>query len=326
MRSDSGLLLASLVSLSLVGCEVDLGTCDPDAAVQVAFANGGPFAGRPAFAGQALVTASCGNGLFCHAAGAEGSARFGAPASLDFDVSIPCQDRVGCDELAIERLRENQLRVLRHAHSIAWEIQAGDMPPGDVGAGVADPTGYRLGPEASAPALPEAGSPEGQAIIENWLACGAPVVEATTAPTVDNPPGVSCGRGPGQVGECIVRTDLTLPEPTWASIFANVIEPACGRSCHGPTGVDQREESALDLSRADVAYDALVDAPVAGVDCMGTTAADLRVAPGNPGRSLLMLKLVDPSPCGDPMPSRTDLLPPVMLDIIREWIADGAPR
>ncbi len=312
------------VVASLAACQPDLGPCDQDAAIQVAFANAGPFAGRPAFAGQALVTASCGNGRFCHAASAEGVQRFGTPASLDFDVSIPCADLVGCDERAIERLRENQLRILDHAGSIASDVRDGRMPPGQRGGEVVDLGGYRLGPEAGSPALPVIGSPEGVAILENWLACGAPVVEATTAPTVDNPPGVSCGRGPGAVGECIVRTDLTLPDPTWASIFEDVIEPACGRSCHGPSGVDQREESALDLSAMDVAYDALVNAPVAGLACATTSAARVRVAPGDPDHSLLMQKLESPSPCGDPMPSRTDLLPAEMRDVIRAWIEDGA--
>jgi hypothetical protein len=316
----------ALLALFLFACRPDLGECDPDAAVMVTFANAGPFGGRPAFAGQALVAGSCGDGRFCHAASAEGVERFGTPAHLDFDPSVPCADRVGCDEREIERLRENQLRVLDHAYSIVSEVRSGDMPPGEQGEVVRDPFGYRIGPEASAPLLPEIGSPEGIAILENWLACGAPVVEATTAPTVDSPPGVSCGRGPGAVGECIVRTDLTLPEPTWASIFENVIEPACGRTCHGPSGVDQREESALDLSTMDVAYDALVNAPVEGLACAGTSAASVRVAPGEPDRSLLLSKLENPSPCGDPMPSSTDILPVAMQEIIRTWIEEGANR
>jgi hypothetical protein len=326
MRSRVAQTSIVLLAVFAFACRPDLGECDPDAAVMVTFANGGPFAGRPSFAGQALVTASCGNERFCHASSAEGVDRYGAPAHLDFDPSVPCADRVGCDERSIERLRENQLSILDRAHSIASAVRSGDMPPGDQGEAAQDPFGYRTGPEASAPLLPEVGSPEGIAILENWLACGAPVVEATTAPTVDSPPGVSCGRGPGAVGECIVRTDLTLPEPTWSSIFENVIEPACGRTCHGPSGVDQREESALDLSATDVAYDALVNAPVEGLACAGTGAASVRVAPGEPDRSLLLMKLESPSPCGDPMPSSTDLLPAVMLDIIRTWIEEGANR
>src|SRR5690606_5741711 len=83
---DSGMLagvrLRALTSLALMlaGCEPELGECDPEAAIAVAY---DPVDGMPAYEGQALMIASCGNGGFCHGADVTSAeSLFGVPAGL----------------------------------------------------------------------------------------------------------------------------------------------------------------------------------------------------------------------------------------------------
>jgi hypothetical protein len=274
---------------------------------------------------------SCGNGSFCHAPAAEGGDRFGVPKGLDFDVRPACTDGESCSDDEVVRLREDQRRTFNFRHSIAEVVDNGSMPPGKAGRQARESApDFRRGPSPDAEALPEVDSPEGQEILENWLACGAPVVERTLEPSQGGPrPGEVCNGRSGvsvQVGECIVRGGSPPPEPNWASIYERVIGPQCGEACHGPGGLDQREESGLDLSEMELARNELVSSEADGEDCMGEGTL---VVPGEPDSSLLVRKLEvpddDPMQCGSRMPTGGPFLSQEVVDVIRQWIADGAP-
>jgi hypothetical protein len=89
--------------------------------------------------------------------------------------------------------------------------------------------------------------------------------------------------------------------------------------CHGANA------GGLDLEGEDDAYADLVDAPATGLDCRELGLP--RVAPGEPERSLLYLKLFEDAPCGEMMPPPpTRPLSDEHRALIREWIAAGARR
>jgi hypothetical protein len=115
---------------------------------------------------------------------------------------------------------------------------------------------------------------------------------------------------------------FTDPEPTFASIRANVLQPRCGVICHSSVDPAGR----MDLE--DDPYHVLVGVDADGIQCGGLDWK--RVVPGDPDHSLLFQKLkakhdgVD-APCGDAMPQgpRTPL-DDVALDAVRTWILEGA--
>ena len=163
----AGLSVCAVVS----GCLPDLGPCDPDAARAVVWDE----QGVPAFEGQALLHASCGRGVYCHSGIAEGSARFGAPRVLDFDVAT-LDVRLPSLDGEEERLRVGVARVREHRHRIYGSTESGDMPPFGDATELAHenvPRYFR----ADGRRLPWIDSREGIAIVRNWLSCDAPFVE-----------------------------------------------------------------------------------------------------------------------------------------------------
>lgn len=162
-------ILALCLAGAAGGCLPHSGECDEELARRVVYTHED---GLPAYAGQALVQSSCGDGSFCHAEAALGSERYGAPGGLDFDLALA--------ETAeeVERLRRGQRQVYRWRRQVLAEVTSGDMPPGEAGRLVA-----RVGVYAD---LPPLAGPEGIETLRNWLACGAPVVERTSP----YPPGV----------------------------------------------------------------------------------------------------------------------------------------
>ena len=78
-------ILGSLaLAAPLAGCSRELGSCDELASRGLVWDEGGV----PAYAGQALMIASCGHGAFCHAEGIAPEDRFGAPMGLDYDLRL----------------------------------------------------------------------------------------------------------------------------------------------------------------------------------------------------------------------------------------------
>jgi hypothetical protein len=105
-------------------------------------------------------------------------------------------------------------------------------------------------------------------------------------------------------------------QPTLASIQAEVFSVNCAvPGCHGGAGAQQG-------LRLDPGFSA---ANLINV----TSPQDLtlvRVIPGNPGGSFLIHKLEGTQSVGFRMPSGGPYLPQSTIDVIRQWIQDGAAQ
>ena len=102
--------------------------------------------------------------------------------------------------------------------------------------------------------------------------------------------------------------------PVFSEIQANVLTPTCAVSgCHTGAGAPQ----GLRLDDAN-SYGLLVDQPSSQVP------ATLRVAPGDPDNSYLIRKLEGTASVGAQMPLNGAPLEQSTIDIIRQWITDGA--
>lgn len=324
---------AAFVVLSglLFGCRAELGECDERAVSKMVFLDtdspADPRRGVPMYAGQALMVTSCGGDRFCHSsADIAPDLRYGVPDGLSFDPSLACYDPEGCSEEERARLEAEQERIFHMSREILRSVRRGTMPP--KGSPVASDRAERvvdIGTSMQLEAgeeLPPIDSAEGKEILRNWLACGAPIVEFSALPAGGRP-GDPCDRDPESVGECRRRVyEPQPPEPRWESIYADVIQPLCGVSCHGPVPPNFIEESGLDLSDKDRAYAALIEEPAKGRDCAGMGTL---IVPGNSNDSLFMDKLHPTPLCGDPMPSLGLTLDPSILEVLAEWIDRGAP-
>jgi hypothetical protein len=96
------------------------------------------------------------------------------------------------------------------------------------------------------------------------------------------------------------------------SIQENVLTPIC-TACHAGAGAPL----GLRLD-AESSYAMLVNAPSAEVPGL------LRVSPGDPDGSYLIQKLEGTAAVGDRMPLDQPALPQATIDVIRQWIAEGA--
>ena len=112
-------------------------------------------------------------------------------------------------------------------------------------------------------------------------------------------------------------TGLDRPPPleaSFSSIQANVFTPTCATAgCHQGAGAPQ----GLRLEDA-VSYAMLVN--VASSEDPGV----LRVAPGNPDASYLVQKIEGTASVGAQMPLNAAPLPQATIDVIRQWITEGA--
>ena len=111
-------------------------------------------------------------------------------------------------------------------------------------------------------------------------------------------------------------TTPTPPEvaPTFTEVRDDILVPSCGLStCHGAAA------GGLQLDEATTAAD-LVDVDSA------LSPGDILVIANDPDNSYLMRKLEDDtSIVGQLMPPPFGGLEPERIEIIRAWIADGAP-
>lgn len=106
----------------------------------------------------------------------------------------------------------------------------------------------------------------------------------------------------------------TKLQPTFASIQANVLTPICV-GCHAgaaaPAGLRLDESSSYALL----------------VGVASAEAGSLkRVAPGNPGDSYIIQKLEGRAAVGARMPLGGPYLDQATIDVIRQWIANGAAK
>jgi hypothetical protein len=329
---------AALALIPLAGCLPDLGDCDESAARAVVYT--ADLDGFPAYEGQALLHRSCGSGVFCHSEQATGAMRNGAPVNLNFDLAL-----AGPDVESTERLRRGQQSIVDHARQIMATIEGETMPPGEIGETIRD-----AGPVYDG--LPEIETPEGQAIVRNWLACGAPVVErvGTDRPAGVEPVGADdipampmmppcdltlCGaecvdtmvdrRNCGGCGMACAGGELcdagSCVPCTGAVSFSADVQPifeayGCDTmGCHS----DRRPSAGLDLTTS-AAFASLVSVP--------STCPDgrLLVTEGEVTASYLVNKLMGVDMCSGgqmPLGTRTGIMP-TELQTIEAWICGGA--
>jgi len=106
-------------------------------------------------------------------------------------------------------------------------------------------------------------------------------------------------------------------EPTFTGVTTHVFIPYCA-SCHTTEDVDEKGE--LDFETEEV-YVQLID--VQAVEA----PAQIRVIPGDPDNSFLIHKLENTQGFfeGDVMPPPpSSTLDPELIQLVRDWIADGA--
>jgi hypothetical protein len=101
-------------------------------------------------------------------------------------------------------------------------------------------------------------------------------------------------------------------EPTFSSIQANVFTPVC-EQCH--TGASAPRGLRLDPANS---YAMLVGVPSDEIPSI------LRVKPGDPAASYLIHKLEGTAGEGERMPAGLPPLPRTTIDVIRQWITEGA--
>ncbi len=327
-----GLLLCAWVA---VGCAPTVGTeCDMAAATSVVYDQ----FGSPAYVGQSMMITSCAvNGAYCHAAAPQD--RYGAPFGMDFDPILADSDVFdGNRDRGEARLLAVRTRIFDLRDDIYAQVVGGQMPPRGIGSARVDDSlamggGYHSYTDASdlvGTSVPTVHTAEGHAILRNWLACGAPMIEGVT-PVMS----VACHQDGdcAITGSCVVSAGVcgtvgataaarTVDiQPTWDSIYAGVIQHTCATSgCHDASGAPFSGH--LDMSSADLAYADLVGVAADRAPC-GT-----RVAPGNPDGSLLVAKIggtQDHAACGDTMPIG-GMLPAPVRTTIQTWITNGALR
>lgn len=131
----------------------------------------------------------------------------------------------------------------------------------------------------------------------------------------------ACGGGGGGGGGGL--------NASFTSIWENVFAVNCVSACHQPGGIGYDQTgSGLDLSTRDAAYDSLVnvDAFEAGCGLTFDQPCGKRVEPGNPDGSYLIHKLegTDVSFNTGQMPLNKPPLDQAQIDVIREWILNGA--
>jgi hypothetical protein len=119
----------------------------------------------------------------------------------------------------------------------------------------------------------------------------------------------ACGSGDGFQGAGGATGPLA---PNFDSIQANIFDPIC-EHCHA--GANAPAGLRLDAANS---YASLVGVPSTEVSSV------LRVAPGNPNASYLIQKLQGTAGVGERMPAGLPALSQSDIDIVRQWITDGA--
>lgn len=316
--------LAVVVALGS-GCSPTVGAaCDESLARTIYFDEGG----APAYGGQAILISSCaGGGSFCHAESPR--TRYGAPYGMNFDVVLADGAQFPNEAAGARHLYSAQLLTHHLRDDIYGQVSSGAMPPGALAQGTmgSSYTTYASTTDTVGTPLPSIRSADGRELLRNWLACGSPVVEATSFPmatpcasNADCPVTHRCDTAHSEcfdVGAVVAARAVTTAN--WSSIYSTILGPTCALSvCHGTAGAPASGN--LDLSSAATAYAALVGT-AAIVPACGT-----RVVAGDPATSFLVAKLEgtqDPATCGTSMPIG-GMLAPAQIAIIRTWIMNGA--
>jgi hypothetical protein len=294
------------MSWAVVGCEADLGTCDMTAATKVAYLNGTPY-----YEGQAILNASCAGGS-CHANGATGDGRNGAPHGLNFDVQPLTKSSTQAD---LGVLKAGITEIRDEASELWGLIDDGDMPPGKAGERPA-PALYSDAAGTTKVASPDLATSKDK--VRNWLACQAPIVAATTDSAV-----MTDAMALGKIeapGTAAIAADF-------GSIYDNLLGQTICTSCHSAAGA--YKQLVLDFTSKDTAYATLFNKTAvlgSGGMCGGRTL----VKPMDCKGSLLYQKLAyatgAPELCGSPMPFGGTMVSPDIAKAVCDWITAGAAK
>jgi hypothetical protein len=124
-----------------------------------------------------------------------------------------------------------------------------------------------------------------------------------------------CGSGNGDGMSPAGGTSGPIPglQPTLASIQDNVFTPIC-TGCHSGAGAPQGLQLTAGNSAANLIN---VQSP--------QDPSLTRVIPGDPDHSLLIQKLEGTQTVGQRMPRGGPFLDQSTIDVIRQWITNGAP-
>ena len=122
-----------------------------------------------------------------------------------------------------------------------------------------------------------------------------------------------------QGGDFVARFEIAGIQPTLESIQNTVFTPICS-GCHsGPTsGAIGDLPSGMDLSDVTASFNSLVDESSLEVPAL------FRVDPGDPDNSYLIHKLEGTQAVGVRMPAGGPFLQQETIDVIRDWIEQGA--
>lgn len=325
--------------LVLAGCQPDLAECaTATQADNVVFLEG---SGTPMFAGQALLFVGCASGT-CHDSTADGVERAGAPAGLNFDVDPACERGVDCAEVPdnFERLMRSGGKVRSFDHDILRTLEDGSMPPRRLASDVTVFGSFEDG--VLADPLPPINTPEGRAIVSEWLGCGSRVIEVERE--IEDPmreaPGQRCDDDAGGAF-CAYAAPIDPPDPQWAGetgIYRRVIQNLGCLSCHrddgNPNWGPDEQELDLCLSSPDPASGdcdaeavraSLVGQTATGYACSGGTDPGMHFVANDVEASFFLGKLGPDPICGGPMPDGSDNgIPAAFLPPIEQWIMDGA--
>lgn len=315
-------VLVGAGALLTAACTPALGVCDEAEGEQLVVDG----EGRIMYAGQALLNGSCGAGR-CHSEAAEGEDRVGVPAGFDLALPVGTVDNLGRPEADfLERLEANYTTVRSHRADIWREVHRGTMPPYDEDVDGIAPGGYRyvtfeLGRCTFGEPLEAVNTSAGRRALRSWLACGAPVAEASdpALPRIND----------GELGlrAPVCEDDSTGTGDLFTRVYDDVLAVNCVIGCHTPGGTNAE----LDLSTPALAYMALTTQDPTEDDECGVTIATAMVDTADPSRSYLLHKLGDQtipiaerSICGKVMPSGQPYLMRGTA-AVRAWIEAGAP-
>lgn len=308
-------MLGVVVIGSVAACSEGLGECDSSSSVSTVVYD--DATGLPAYAAQAVMHASCGNGAFCHSQQASQGDRFGVPRGMDFDLLTVQSCLANTEECRAteetERLREGLFETFDRRDDVWSAIDGETMPPGAKGKELAT-SAMNYSYENGTP-VPSIFTKEGKEIVRNWLACSPPLeIVERTFPHPD--------ATHKAIGAVVPQKVVDAPDPTWSSIYEKAFAQRCATaSCHNASD----HVADLDMSSAELAYAALVDKDAAstGGGVCGNSGLK-RVKKGEPDNSLLIQKLEQTQTCGSPMPIGSSMLTSTFIEPIRQWIADGA--
>ncbi|MCB9661762.1 MAG: hypothetical protein R3B40_12400 [Polyangiales bacterium] len=303
-------------------CTPALGECDEGVGERLVVDG----EGRIMYAGQALLNGSCGAGR-CHSESAEGDDRVGVPLGFDLALPVGTVNPLGRPEADfLERLGANYSTVTGHRSDIWREVHRGTMPPYDENVGGDAPGGYRyvefeLGRCSFGGALEAVDTSAGRTALRSWLACGAPVVEASDPALARIEEGAIGLRTP------VCEDDSNGTGDLFTRVFDDVLARSCVIGCHTSGGTNPE----LDLSTPALAYMALTTQDPTIDDECDVTIANAMVDTADASRSYLLHKLGDitiPETerviCGKVMPSGQPYLTRGTASV-RAWIEAGAP-